>query len=277
MPGDIRPRNKQGDSAMYLSCCVWALSAPEESVLSDMKALGFRWIDIRPEFQKSSAARTAARSLSLQVSSVAASYGLPEGASLDSPDDLSRMEALSHLQGVAHQCKDLGGSAVYLVPGADGSKAALARYAESLATAADRAADLGISIGVEHFPGTALPSAAATLEFIEAIDHPNLGLLFDIGHVQISDEDPAGVIRRAGKRLAYVHLDDNDGKGDLHWALLDGILTVETLRETFLALKDIDYNGAISLELSPQLDNPYEALQRSRQIVLDCGSDYLSG
>ena len=262
---------------MYLSCCVWALSAPEQDVYADMNALGFRWIDIRPEYLQSSAAQAAARSHSLQVSSVAASYGLPEGASLDSPDELSRNEALSHLHRIARQCKELGGSAVYLVPGADGSKEALARYADSLATAAERAAALGITIGVEHFPGTALPSAAETLAFIEAIDHPNLGLLFDIGHVQISDEDPAGVIRRAGNRLAYVHLDDNDGKGDLHWALLDGILTVGTLRDMFLALKEIDYAGAVSLELSPQLEDPFQALQRSRQIVLECGSDYLSG
>ncbi len=261
---------------MYLSCCVWALTASEESVLSDMNALGFRWIDIRPEFLTSSAAQAVAESHSLQVSSVAASYGLPEGASLDSPDDRSRKEALSHLHRIVNQCKELGGSTVYLVPGADGSQAALSRYAESLATAAEGAAALGITIGVEHFPGTALPTAAATLEFIEAIDHPNLGLLFDIGHVQISDEDPAGVVRRAGKRLAYVHLDDNDGEGDLHWALLDGILTVETLCDMFLALKEIDYTGAISLELSPQLEDPFQALQRSRQIVLECGSDYLS-
>ena len=91
-----------------------------------------------------------------------------------------------------------GGSAVYLVPGADDSRAALARYADSLLTAAQKAATKGVRLGVEHFPGTALASAASTLEFINAIDHPNLGLLFDIGHVQISDEDPAAVIRQAG-------------------------------------------------------------------------------
>ena len=261
---------------MYLSCCIWALTGPEESVLSDMNALGFRWIDIRPEFLTSSAAQAVAKSNSLKVSSVAASYGLPEGASLDSPDRQSRNEALTHLHRVVHQCRELGGSAVYLVPGTDGSEGALSRYADSLATAADRAAALGITIGVEHFPGTALPSATETLELIETIDHPNLGLLFDIGHVLISDEDPAGVIRRAGKRLAYVHLDDNDGEGDLHWALLDGLLTVETLGEMFVALREIEYTGAISLELSPQLEDPFQALRRSRQVVLECGSDYLS-
>jgi D-psicose/D-tagatose/L-ribulose 3-epimerase len=260
---------------MYLSCCVWALTAPEEEVLSGMQSLGFRWIDIRPEYLTTTAAQAFARSRLLKVSSVAASYGIPQNAALDSPDAASRGEALAHLDRVVAHCATLGGSAAYLVPGADGSKEALARYADSLAAAAEKAAARGVRLGVEHFPGTALPSAAATLEFINAIDHPNLGLLFDIGHLLISDEDPAAVIRQAGGRLAYVHLDDNDGKGDLHWALLDGVLTSDTLRETFRALQDIDYTGAISLELNPQLSDPYQALQRSRQIVLECGGDYL--
>ena len=260
---------------MYLSCCVWALSAPEEEVMSGMQSLGFHRIDIRPEFLTTPAAQAFAQARSLHVSSIAASYGMPENAALDSPDARSRNKALAHVDQVVAHCTTLGGSAVYLVPGADDSKAALARYADSLATAAERATTKAVRLGLEHFPGTALPSAAATLDFINAIDHPNLGLLFDIGHVQISDEDPAAVIRQAGERLAYVHLDDNDGKDDLHWALLDGVLTAETLRNTFRALDAINYSGAISLELSPQLSDPFRALQRSRQTVLNCGTEYL--
>ena len=261
---------------MYLSCCVWALTAPEEDVMSGMQSLGFRWIDIRPEFLTTSAAQAVAQARSLKVSSVAASFGMPENAALDSADAEARNSALAHVDQEVDHCAALGGNAVYLVPGADDGKAALARYADSLASAAENAAAKGIRLGVEHFPGTALPSAAATLEFINAIDHPNLGLLFDIGHIQISDEDPAAVIRSAGERLVYVHLDDNDGEGDLHWALLDGVLTTATLQDTFRALAEVDYAGAISLELSPQLSDPYDALKRSRQIVLDCGAAYLN-
>ncbi len=260
---------------MFLSCCVWALTAPEDDVMSGMQSLGFRWIDIRPEFLTTTSSQELAQARSLKVSSVAASFGMPENAALDSSDAGARNVALAHVDQVVAHCALLGGSAVYLVPGIDGGKAALARYADSLATAAEKAAVKGVRLGVEHFPGTALPSAARTLDFINAIDHPNLGLLFDIGHVQISGEDPAAVIRRAGERLVYVHLDDNDGEGDLHWALLDGILTIETLRETFRALEEIGYAGAISLELSPQLNDPFQALQQSRQIVLDCGAEYL--
>ena len=35
---------------MYLSCCAWALTAHPKDVLSDMRSLGFRRIDIRPDF-----------------------------------------------------------------------------------------------------------------------------------------------------------------------------------------------------------------------------------
>lgn len=260
---------------MYLSCCVWALTASPKEVITDMGTLGFGWIDIRPDFLESPDIQALTSAHSMRVSSVAASFGGPEDAALDSPEVSARQMGLAHVENVINQCAALGGRVVYLVPGTDDSQPALSRYADSLAIAADEAATHDVRLCIEHFPGTALPTAAATLRYLSAIDHPNLGLLFDIGHIQISGEDPAGVIREAGDRLVYVHLDDNDGQGDLHWALLDGVLTTETLRNTFDALKDIGYTGAVSLELSPQLEEPYVALERSRQIVLDCGSDFL--
>ena len=260
---------------MYLSCCVWALTAHPKDVIADVRSLGFRRIDIRPDFLDSEGVQSLEGTPTLSVSSVAASFGVPEGAALESSDAGARGKGVAHVENVVSQCKSLGGRVVYLVPGKDDSASTLNRYADSLAKAAEIAAKQDVRLCIEHFPGTALPTAQATLDFIHAIDHPNLGLLFDIGHVQISGEDPAEVIRAAGERLDYVHLDDNDGHGDLHWALLDGILTTDTLRGTFRALQDIGYAGAVSLELSPQLDDPYQALERSRQIAIDCGSDYL--
>ena len=260
---------------MYLSCCVWALTASDESVVTDMRTLGFRWIDIRPDFLKAPTIQALAEANSLKVSSVAASYGVPDNAALDSLDQGVRANGLAHVEQVVSSCAAMGGSVVYLVPGTNDSQDALSCYADSLADAADSAAAHNVRLCIEHFPGTALPTAAGTLDYINTIDHPNLGLLFDIGHVQISGENPADVIRQAGERLFYVHLDDNDGLGDLHWALLDGVLTIETLRGTFGALQDIGFSGAVSLELSPLLGDPFQALKRSRQIAIDCGSDYL--
>ena len=93
-----------------------------------------------------------------------------------------------------------------------------------------------------------------------------------VGHIQMRGEDPAQIIRQAGERLSYVHLDDNDGVGDLHWSLLDGVMTRDSLGSIFAALTEIGYDGGVSLELSPKLPDPFAALQASREIVLRIAS-----
>ena len=47
----------------------------------------------------------------------------------------------------------------------------------------------------------------------------------------------AAAIAAAGAQLGYVHLDDNDGRNDSHLALLDGVMSAETLCRTFAALQ----------------------------------------
>ena len=254
---------------MIFSCCIWALSEPEETVLTRIAELGFTWIDLRPHLLRTPAAQTRARELNLQVSCMAANFGLPGGASLDSRDEGLASQALAGINQAMEQAAGLGATAAYVVPGLDDTPATLDRYGLRLGVAADRARELGLKLCVEHFPGRALPTAAATLDFLQKLDHPNLYLLFDIGHIQMADEDPADVVRTAGPRLGYVHLDDNDGVNDQHLSLLDGVLTKTVLQETFAALLEIEYTGAVSLELNPELADPLTALRQSREITLD--------
>ena len=93
------------------------------------------------------------------------------------------------------------------------------------------------------------------------LDHSNLYLLMDSGHLQISRENPASVIAQAGDRLGYVHLDDNDGQDDLHWALCDGVLTRTRLRELLVALTNSPYMGPVG-KTHPELKNPFESLRK---------------
>ena len=258
----------QRSVCIKLSCCIWALSGPEHEVLSEVARLGFTAIDVQPHMLATEAARKANQSLGFTVTCMAASFDMPPGAALDSPDEAARVHAIEHLKRAIDHGATLGAKAAYVVPGDDGSAPVLERYARSLQTAATHAQSAGLKLCIEHFPGRALPTAAATLGFIRQIGHPNLYLLLDIGHLQMSGEAPASIIRAAADRLGYVHLDDNDGRGDLHWSLLDGVLTEESLRQTFAALQEIDYDGPVSLELSPALANPAAALRRSREIVL---------
>lgn len=253
---------------MKIACCVWALGGSETDALRQVSELGFDFIDIQPTHQGTLESRLLAQELDLRVSCVGASFGLPPGASLDHADADLRRAAIDQVAWAIDRAAAIGAQTAYVIPGADGKPAALERFAGALAALAGDAAAHGLKLALEHFPGTALPSASATLEFIHRIGHDNLYLLYDSGHIQMTGEDPATVIQNAGDRLGYVHFDDNDGLSDWHWSLLDGVMTEESLVATLRALDAIGYQGALSLELSPALPNPLKALKESRDTLL---------
>lgn len=252
---------------MKLACCIWALAGPEPMILDQLAAIGFSWVDIRSVDFRTETSRAQIEMRKLQLSCVGLSFALPAGVGFDSPGPDTQSTAVNIAIDGVHHAAQLGASAAYVIPGIDRSRQALARYADALSKVADQAAVLGIKLCVEHFPGRALPTVVDTLAYLRAINHPNLYLLFDIGHAQMSGEEPATALYAAGDRLGYVHLDDNDGQRDLHWALLDGVLTRRMLHDTFATLKTLNYLGGVSLELSPQLPNPHEAIQRSWTII----------
>jgi sugar phosphate isomerase/epimerase len=252
---------------MNLACCTWALAGADREVLQRIADLGCRWIDIQPGHFTAAESLAAIKELGLSVSCMSLSFGIPAGVTLDSADETARITAVQHaIAGIDRGAK-LGARTAYIIPGMDSSKEGLARYADSLAPMARHADQLGIRLGIEHFPGRGLPTIAATLGFIAQVGEPNLHLLLDVGHAQMTNEPIPAAIRAAGDRLCYVHLDDNDGVHDLHWALLDGVMTEQVLAETFRTLREVGYSGAISLEISPNLTDPLDAVQRSWAIT----------
>ena len=254
---------------MILSCCTWALTAAENEILASLRAEGLHWIDVRPFAHAGQQGTDGLRNAGLSVSCVAASVALPEDVTLDSADAKISAAAIQYaIRGLDHAAH-LQARTAYLIPDLDTSTEALSRFAQALETLAGQAAQRDMRLCIEHAPGRALPTAAGTLQFVRDIAHPNLYLLLDIGHLLMTSENPDSVIASAGDRLGYVHLDDNDGEGDLHLSLLDGVMTQDFLDSTFAALEGISYDSAVSLELNPDLPDPLEAIRRSRQIVLD--------
>ena len=95
---------------------------------------------------------------------------------------------------------------------------------------------------VERF---ALPTTSAALDLIAQVDHPNLGLQYDIYHALHMGEDPMGFIRDNGSRIRHIQIADVPGRhqpgtGEVDFAAL------------FQTIDDSGYDGWVSLEYIPE-------------------------
>ena len=119
----------------------------------------------------------------------------------------------------------------------------------------------GVGLMVENLPG-AFNTVKELAELLDPV--PDLGLHLDIGHANLLVErnTTEELVAPFGKRIAHVHLHDNNGgHADLHLPLGAGHVDyVQHLR----SLKKAGYNGTITLEVFAP-DRSY--LKHSRDIL----------
>jgi sugar phosphate isomerase/epimerase len=250
---------------MNLSVLATSLPLPLPSALRELARLGFACVDVVAVVERDETDREALADAGLVVGCVALGRGLPEGCRLDTADVELRRRAVAEVQKQLADAAYLGAKSAYLVPGKDAH--GLVSFADACAHLAAFARGRMIELCVEPMPGSALPSAAVTLDWLRTLRLEAVKLLLDVGHCLISGEEPARVVEQAADRLGYVHLDDNDGHGDLHWPLLTGQLTEEQLRALFAALRGADYAGGIALELNASLPEPARNLSASKAVA----------
>ncbi|MFI5259332.1 MAG: hydroxypyruvate isomerase family protein [Candidatus Limnocylindrales bacterium] len=127
--------------------------------------------------------------------------------------------------------------------------AQLRLLAESVAFAADAAADAGMSIMLEPLnpietPRYLLPCTSAALELMERVNRPNVALQLDVYHVAMAGEDPLEVIELAGSRIGHVQLADVPGRHEPG----SGRLPFPTILD---ALERAGYRDPFALEFVP--------------------------
>jgi D-psicose/D-tagatose/L-ribulose 3-epimerase len=78
------------------------------------------------------------------------------------------------------------------------------------------------------------------VRLIDEVGHPNCRIHLDTFHAHIEEKNTADAIRRAGSRIAHVHISENDrgvpGTGSVAWDATLG------------ALGDIGYDGWLTVE-----------------------------
>lgn len=95
-----------------------------------------------------------------------------------------------------------------------------------------------------------------SLAMVKEIDLPSVGCMGDTYHMNIEETDIADAFRLVGDKLYYVHIADSNraapGRGHIDF------------KSIAQALKDINYEGFISMELLPAAADPFMVLNGAR-------------
>eukprot|EP00898_Chlorokybus_atmophyticus_P004724 jgi/Chlat1/5252/Chrsp33S05013 len=180
----------------------------------------------------------------------AASMGLRFDADVSSPDSAcaQRGEALltealdlvaaiggTHLVGVLYSA--LG---KYREPPTAAGRANLVSAMRQLA---NRAANLGVTIGLEvvnRYESNVLNTASQAVELVEEIGKSNILVHLDSHHMNIEERGMAEAVKTCGSRLGYIHVGESHrgylGTGSVDWQSL------------FRALAETGYTGPITFE-----------------------------
>ena len=105
-------------------------------------------------------------------------------------------------------------------------------------------------------------------QIARVLSESEIGLCVDTAHVAAGGGDPAEVIRAHSDRLGYVHLKDLIRDPFSFQPLGRGELDLAGVVE---ALKDVDYDGWLTVELDSYDGDPREAAEASRRFLADLG------
>ena len=173
------------------------------------------------------------------------------------PDEALRRKRRDHTLGCIALASKLGAPRLSTEPGGPlegrDPDEMMAAFRQELAPAATAAEDAGVELNVEPEPGLLIENADQFDAFMKGVDSRAVGLNFDMGHFFCVGEDPASLIRRFGSRVRHCHLEDiGEDRQHFHLPPGKGAMNFDSI---FEALRDIHYEGWVTVELYPFLED----------------------
>lgn len=118
--------------------------------------------------------------------------------------------------------------------------------------AADYAQEKGVRFCIEainryetYFANT----LTKAYSLVKEINHPAVGIMADMFHMSIEENNIGKSLRMIADKLMHVHIADNTREA--------AGLGHTDFKEMLYVLRDIGYNGPLTMEFMPRLANPY--------------------
>ena len=255
---------------------------PFEDAFRAARDLGYTGVEIAPftlakdafevtEAQCDSVKRLVA-DLGMEVVGLHWLLAKTEGYYLTTPDDEVRRETGGYLTALTNLCADLGGTLMVLgspvqrnlLPGVTHEQA-MEYAADTIRMAVPALEERGITLALEPLgpkEGNFLNTAALGIELAKMVDSPNVRLHLDIKAMSTEAIPIADVIRQSVPWVAHFHANDPNllgpGMGDVDCVPIFG------------ALKEIGYEGWVSVEVFDYAPGPEKILEDSMAYMRRC-------
>ena len=240
-----------------------------DAICGQLKALGYDGVELfarNPRELDQQAIADTIRRHGLVVPEISTGPASEDGLSLTDPDPAVRQRARERLRDYVDMASRWGaqmhlGRIRGSVPEGPAAADAWKLMREGFLDAAEYGRGRGVRVLLEpqcRFQGNTLLSVVEGMAFVRELRHPNLGIVADTFHMNIEDVSlPASQVA-ARPYLWHVHFADSNrwypGAGHVNF------------REVLEALKLIDYDRFITMEMEQQPDSP-TAARRAIQTV----------
>lgn len=186
------------------------------------------------------------------------------------PDAHYRQVRIDHTRRALSLCAELGAPHITTEPGGplapgQSRQSAIDLFVEVLKPLAEHAHNEGVLLLIEPEPGLLLETTDQYLEVAERVGAPSIGLNFDVGHAFCVSEDLPRAIAKLAPQIRHYHLEDIAATR-VHHHLVPGTGAID-FAEVIAAIRATGYDGWLTVELYPFVDDPDAAARGALEVV----------
>lgn len=191
-------------------------------------------------------------------------FGYPPGLDMLSPDPFSRQYAIEHLKRAIEAVADLGGTEIGgvlysrwptdythdLITAAI-KRERTQRSIECLRQVMPTAESFNIKVNVEilnRYEHYIMNTVGEGLEFVRQVGSAHCGLVIDVYHLNIEEDDLTAAIRLASGHIGQFHVSEPNRRIPFHNKRINW-------PEIGVALKEAGYDGTVTMEALMALDD----------------------